>query len=324
MSRGPSRYVNFHWWEWLILPGTTTGPRLPDPLLFLSVLVHGLHGLGVLTDEPLYLVRPAREVLPRERFERLLVALRGPEQRDGPVRRPVRLEKPRRLVELGLWEELDSSADGEELRVVFFAWGRHGERFGDGSSDGGGEVGHILFYAERAETSGFARGSVDLPGRAVSEGMKNLGKLLGSTGVVTSMGVAQTPVNFTIKGWEHVVLQSGADTIEIEYETDSRSSRITSLRHNGAEIDAVAWDDRIWACEGRTVEYTACAPEGFPAWTEHLEEGPSGLCNLACAARERAIQSLVEAAGGEYDEENAGYGYELDNEGNLVSTDEAA
>lgn len=183
---------------------------------------------------------------------------------------------------------------------------------------------HDLPYDNGSRTSGFARGSVDLPGRAVSEGMKNLGKLLGSTGVVTSMGIAQTPVNFTIKGWEHVVLQSGADTIEIEYETDSRSSRITSLRHNGEEIDAAAWDDRIWACEGRTVEYTACAPEGFPAWTEHLEEGPSGLCNLACAARERAIQSLVEAAGGEYDEENAGYGYELDNEGNLVSTDEAA
>lgn len=137
--------------------------------------------------------------------------------------------------------------------------------------------------------------------------MTKLGKLIGHTGTVTSDGVTQTPVKYTILGWEHVRLQNGADTIEIEYETDSRSSTITALLHNGNDVGTGSRE---------------ALPAGLPGWTEHLQDGPDGLCNLAWAAREAAIKDLVEAAGGEYDEENAGYVYDLDEEGNLVSTDD--
>ena len=129
------------------------------------------------------------------------------------------------------------------------------------------------------------------------------------------------PVGYTILGWEHVSITAGPDTIEVEYTSDSRSSTIMSLRHNRQLVDHHAWDARIWACEGRTAEMSACLPEGFPRWTEHLQEGPAGLCNLAWAARQDAIRVLLEAAGFEYDEEDAMYGYEMDNDGNLVESE---
>lgn len=135
-----------------------------------------------------------------------------------------------------------------------------------------------------------------------------------------SDGYVQTPVSYTILGWEHVSIPAGPDTIEVEYTCDSRSSTIMSLRHNGQLVDHEAWDARIWACEGHTVEMSACLPDGLPGWTEHSQEGPAGLCNLAWACRQDAIRVLLEAAGLEFDEEDAMYGYEMDDDGNLADS----